>query len=416
MNKLTLLTLLASACGAAIPAWAGNGLNDAGYGAVAGSMAGADIALAHDSSAFNINPAGLAGLKGQVMDLLLEPYSYLGAEHGYADGSTQKPDNGVGAALGGGYARRLDNGLVVGAGLFFQGGAGFTYENFRTPVGGEDELSALFASLKIAPGVAWQVNEQLSVGASIGILYSASRQNVFSATSTPEFSGMRVESMGGFSSNFKAGLQYQPTPDWVLALAYTSEAPIRLENGKVRLNQRGQGGDILTYGDAELSGLSFAQELGLGALYRINPDWTLVGELTWIDWSAAMRSTRLTARNPDDASAPAQLLIESPLNWRDQYVMALAAQYRWSDETELRFGISHGRNPIPNEMLTPTVPLIGETTIAAGLTHKLGPKWSLLLANYYQRPFTVHYNSPSFGPSSFRWEVTALYLALSRRW
>lgn len=31
-------------------------------------------------------------------------------------------------------------------------------------------------------------------------------------------------------------------------------------------------------------------------------------------------------------------------------------------------------------------------------------------------PVTVHYNNPAFGPSSFRWEVNAFYLALSRRW
>jgi len=411
-----ILAALVLTCGPALQVWAGNGLNDSGYGAVSGSMAGADLALSHDSAGFNINPAGLAEVQGQVVDLLLEPYTYWGAAHGYADGSTQKPDNGVGSALGGGYARRLDNGLVIGAGLFFQGGAGFTYEDFRTPVGGEDELSALFASLKIAPGIAWQASERLCLGASLGLLYSQARQKVFFDTSTDRFSGMRIDDLRGFSANFRAGLQYRPAPDWVLALAYTSEAPIRLENGVVRLNQTGQGGGILSYNDARLKGLNFAQEIGAGLLYRVNPDWNLVAELTWLDWSSAMKSTRLTARKPDDPSAPAELVIDTPQDWRDQYVLALAAQYRWSSETELRFGISHGRNPIPDETLTPIIPLIGETTFAAGLTHRLGPHWSLLLASYYQRPFTVEYNSPAFGPSSFRWEVNAFYLALSRHW
>lgn len=415
MNNIAVASLLAVA-GLVAPAWAGNGLNDAGYGAVAGSMAGADLALSRDSAAFNINPAGLAGLEGQVVDLLLEPYSYLGAEHRYGDGSSEKPDNGFGSALGGGYARRLDNGLVIGAGLFFQGGAGFKYEDFRTPVGGRDELSALFATLKLAPGIAWKVDEKLSVGASLGILYSAARQKVFYDTSTPAFSGMRMDDLRGFSTNFKAGLQYQPSPDWVLAAAYTSEAPIRLENGLVRVNQAGQGGGILTYHDARIEGLNFAQEVGVGLSWRASDRWLLVGELNWIDWSSAMKSSRVVASRPDNPAAPAQLVIDSTLNWRDQYVMALAAQYEWSADTQLRMGISHGRNPIPSEGLTPTIPLIGETTLAAGVSHRLGPNWSFLLSSYTQLPVTQPYDSAGFNSGNFRFEVLALYLGLSRRW
>jgi hypothetical protein len=50
-------------------------------------------------------------------------------------------------------------------GIFFQGGAGFAFEDVTTPAGDRGELSALFGTLKLAPGVAWRIDDTLSVGA-----------------------------------------------------------------------------------------------------------------------------------------------------------------------------------------------------------------------------------------------------------
>ena len=50
-------------------ALANNGLNLIGFGAESTGMAGADIAVARDTSALNTNPAGLAQIKGRLLDV-----------------------------------------------------------------------------------------------------------------------------------------------------------------------------------------------------------------------------------------------------------------------------------------------------------------------------------------------------------
>lgn len=395
----------------------GNGLNDIGYGSESSSLAGADLAVARDTTALNTNPAGLTQIKGQVLDLLLEPYAYNGNEHTDSIGNSTNPDNWYGSAVGGGYARRLaGRDLVIGVGLFFQGGAGLAYRDLRTPFGTRDELSGLFGSVKIAPGFAWEINDRWSVGLSSGLLYSSARQKFFPATSTAAFSGFRIDDLKGFSANLKVGLQYRPSPQWVLALGYTSKGKLKLEDGRMRLNNTGSGGGFLTYEDVSLEGLAFAEEFGTGVLFRAGPATSIVGEVTLLNWSAAMKSTELRARRPDSAAAPPELVIRSPLDWRDHYLVSVGLLHQLSPATELRAGLSFARNPVPSDTLSPTFALIGETSYTAGISHRLGPDWRMSLSGVYQPPKTQRYNSPLTGPSSERWEVIGIYLTFSRRW
>lgn len=395
---------------------AGYGLNDVASGPESAGLAGADIALARDSFAINTNPAGLTQIDGQVVDLMVEPFVTLGRGHRDQIGNNSGIDNRLNLVVGGGYARRLPNDLVAGIGLFVQGGTGFTYDAFATPFGGRDQLSSVAGSIKLAPGLGWAINPQWRVGFAAGLLYSTADQKVFPSTSTPEFSGYRIDDLAGVSGNIKLGVQYRPTADWVLAATYTSKAPIRLQDGNARVNNTGSGGALVTYGDARLNGLAFAAELGLGARHQINPRWTLVGELTWVNWSSAMQSARLLARNPDDPAAAPTFAVDTPLDWRDQYLINLGVLYQWSGDTELRFGGNYGRNPVPDRTLSPLLALTPETTVAAGMSHQFTQQWQANATAVYQPPVRVHYDSPLTGPSSEETGVIVLYLSLSRRW
>lgn len=398
-------------------AMAGYGFNDTGAGPESAGLAGADIALARDSFALNTNPAGLTQIDGQVLDVMIEPFVTQGRGHRDELGNNRGIYNRVGLVFGGGYARRLGrDDLVAGLGFFVQGGSGFGYRDFISPFGARDELSSISGSFKAAPGIAWAINEQWSVGVAGGLLYSSAKQKVFPGISTPEFSGYRVDDLSGISGNLKVGLQYRARPDWVLAATYTSKAPIRLRDGDLRVDNTGSGGNVVTYRNARQDGLAFAAELAVGVRHHINPRWTMVGELTWVDWSSAMRSSRLFADSPDDPEAAPTFRVDSPLDWRDQYLINIGALYQWSENTELRFGANYGRNPVPDSTLTPLLALILETTLAAGVSHQLTPQWQVNLSGIYQPPVRVNYESPLTGPSSEETGLSVLYLSFSRRW
>ena len=51
------------------PVYATNGINLIGFGAESSLMAGADVAVARDTSALSTNPAGLTQIKAPLLDM-----------------------------------------------------------------------------------------------------------------------------------------------------------------------------------------------------------------------------------------------------------------------------------------------------------------------------------------------------------
>lgn len=57
------------------------------------------------------------------------------------------------------------------------------------------------------------------------------------------------------------------------------------------------------------------------------------------------------------------------MNWEDQWVFALGAQYEINDSWTVRAGYNYGQNPVPDDTLNPLFPAIVEHHITAGFTY-----------------------------------------------
>lgn len=406
---------------------AGNGLNAYAFGAESLGMAGADLAVTQGPLSLAINPAGLGGFKGREASAYIEAYRGF-FTHTDDVGNNEDVDNPYNAVFGGGYAQALseDGAVAAGVALFGQGGVGFVYEDLQTQFGTEDELSALFGVFRIAPGVGWQINERISIGATLGFNYSSAEQKLFpdtSATSgdpfTPGFRGFSLDGADGFSWSGKLGLRYAPSPAWTFALVYTTRTPIKLEGGDLRVNYESDGKGRVKYRDAAVKGLALARELGAGAAWRPNGKWLLSAELNWLDWSSALGIATLEARDPDTGGVPSMLSLPFPLNYRDQYVISAGAEYAWSTATRVRAGYNYGRNPVPSENLSPIFNLIAEHLLCFGASHRFSTKWEMSASLALSPHVEEDYRNPSIGLGTQQqetWGLIDLGLSLSRRW
>lgn len=84
-----------------------------GFGNESVLMAGADTAVARDTSSLNTNPAGLARIGGSAFDVYSAAAFAL--DNGHADrfGNDISASNRVTSIAGGGFARRLGGAPVV---------------------------------------------------------------------------------------------------------------------------------------------------------------------------------------------------------------------------------------------------------------------------------------------------------------
>lgn len=411
--------MLIAGCALGATAQASNGFNLVGFGAESLGLGSADIAVARDSSAVNINPAGLTQIERRRFDGSLVPYYSFGVSHEDALNPDTDVDNPLGLLTNGSYAQQaLHPDLHFGLGLFVAGGTGVQYEDLQTVFGTRDEYSAVLGVTKLATGLGWRVSDRLSLGLGLNLSYSQARQKVFPETSVPGFNGLRLDGADGVSFNGRVGLQYRPMPTLTLALTYASETKLNLENGTLTVNYGESGLGKVKYREASVDGFALAQELGAGFAWQFTPRWMLAAEVNWLDWSSALRDATLRASQPDNPNAAAKVEIVQRLDHDDQFVFGVGLAHDWDDKTVLRVGVNIGESPIPGATLTPTLNLTADYEFAFGFTRRLDKGWEFGTALQIQPHKTEEYNNVEqpFGPAREDYGVLAWTLQLSRSW
>lgn len=391
-------------------ALASNGLNMIGYGVESVTMGGADVAVARDTSALNTNPAGLTQLSGGLLESNSAMALALDVRHRDRLGNDEPVANSPVVWGEFGYAQRLRRLPVsLGAGLFAQGGGGNAFRRMLTPYAGQDEFSSLFRIVKLDVGGALKVNPAVSVGASVGVLYADLNQKVFPDTSFSNasapgasFYGYELHGPRAVKFGYKLGVMIKPE-DWLtIGLAYTSKVDLAMSGGRYVSNLTAAGLGRVTYRDVHVTGFNLPQEVGLGAAARVGPDLLVSMEVKWINWSAALKTTTLRAADPDNPSAPAVQTLTSPMDWRDQVVVATGIAYQWTDRIILRAGYNYGQNPIPEHALNPLLAAISRQSVTAGAGYRLTERWRVDGGVEYALRTVVRYTNPTlpFGPDA----------------
>lgn len=418
LRRTTLLLGLSSSL--AFPALAGNGINLTGFGAQSLAMGSADIAVGGSSAAVNINPANLSTIPGQRIDGSIEPYSSFGYRH-QDDRNYKQPDKPYGLLTNFSYSTKAFRpDLTFGAGLFVAGGAGVIYEDLNTIFGTRDDYTAIFGVTKLATGLAWQVNDRLSIGGGVNLSYASFRQKLYPKTSDAgaQFFGLRLDGADGVSVNGRIGIAYMLTETLRLGATYSTINKLTLEGGELSVNYTALGEGVVRYDDATVKGFALPQDFGIGLSWRVAPSLLLATEVTWLDWSGALKNATLRASNPGNANVPQTLEVVQALNFRDQFVFALGLAYDTSDRTTVMAGINLARNPIPNSTLTPAINLTQELEFNAGFSHKLGKTWSLASALQFQPGKSEAGRNPAqpFVNNREGYGVLALMFEVSRQW
>ena len=407
---------------------AGNGLNPLGSGLESSAMAGADLGVARDPLALNTNPAGLTQLmKGTTVELHVAALSFSGTEHDDQFGETKGLTNEI-IPLGDlGIAYRLeDYPITLGAGLFAVGGAGPTYKELDTPFGGTDEASLQLGIVRAAVGGAVGLTDRLSLGGSAGLSYANLSQKFFPDKSVFDpsdpagtFFGTELTQASAFGTGARLGLRYEVTDRLALGAVYASKVDLPADSDRLVVNLDAVGIGRVQYRDATVDGFAQAQELGVGLAWRPIDSLLVAADITWLDWSSALRRLKIKASDPDDPRAPPKVSNRVTLNWRDQYVVAVGVAYKVSEAVIGWGGYNYGRNPIPGHDQSPFLPNIAEHHLTAGLGWHLPGGWRVGLSGEYWVPNEVTYTNQElpFGSNvEERSEYFALHFGVSATW
>lgn len=353
-NRTFKLTPLAALL-LASSAYATNGYFPHGYGIRAKGMGGASVAMTEDSMGGANNPAGMVWV-GSRLDVGMDLFSprrdatRSGAGFPTLNGSVDSQSKNF-LVPEFGYNRMLGSDMSLGVTVYGNGGMNTNYPQGDFNCGGgpanmlcgSGNLGVDLMQLVVAPTIAYKLNSQHSVGASLLLGFQQFKayglQAFDNAPGFPPFTG----APGSVTNNGYAH-----------------------SNGVgIRLGYLGRLSDSLTVGAAfapkmnmsrfeEYKGL-FADngDFDIPSHYAIGLAFTPAPAVTVaLDYQRINYSGVGSVGNPSSVQAPLGAPGGPGFGWKDINVVKLGVQWRATSAWTLRAGYNRGDNPVRSEDVT----------------------------------------------------------------
>jgi len=347
-----------------------------------GTASAGRTAMAADASTAAANPAGMTLLdRTQLMwasGALLPSVNFDIAPETTTKG-TSGGNAGVFMPLGSFfYVYKLADQLRLGVALYSDYGLAGNYS--KQWVGRYYITRAALFTGKIAPSIAYEVNNWLSVGAGfsfgIGRLTFQSKVN----NALPRFpdGGFSLESWDeAFGGN--AGILLRPIPK--LRIGVTYQSPEYYKFGfRPFLTDLGPG---LAAISKRVGGTQFnvpleePQQMMASAVYEVLRNFSLVGNVGWQNWSAF-------GQFPVGISAKNQYTVQANLHFSDTYQLAIGQQTRIAEKWLWSAGFAYDSSPVSQANRNAVLPIDRQLRYGTGLQYEInrdvtaGAAWEFL--------------------------------------
>jgi len=404
MRKLAVL-VAALVVAVASPAYATNGMRMIGFGATQVAMGGASAALPLDAASVITNPAGMSEL-GRRLDFgasFFKPtVSYQAQEipglpqPGMAVASVKQFDSQRGASPvpAFGLILPIDDRLSFGIGAYGIAGMGVDYA--QNLYGGVTYSS--YSQMRFAPGLAYRLNDMFSFGATLNVMYAEMGYNAAEGLLQ-----VSHNASSAFGAGATFGVQVRVIPAVVLGAAYETKSwfqdfkfnvpahqPLNPQTGQPAVDQNGQpvilpaGVDTITFNQPSNATLGVA-------VTPIEP-LIIAVDVQLIRWSES------NGQNEPLYSSDITKTGAMPwnLNWSDQWVFKIGAQYRATKQVALRVGYNYGKDPLDSSRAFENIafPAIAEHHITGGVGLDLTDHFGLNLAFMYVPQATLSGSNP----------------------
>lgn len=227
---------------------------------------------------------------------------------------------------------------------------------------GSSKLGVDLLQLIVAPTVAYKLNAQHSVGASLLLGYQRFKaeglQAFDNAPGFPAFTSApgRVTNNGHDSATgtgLRVGWQGHVSDSITLGASYSTKVNMgRFDKYRGLFAQNGK--------------FDIPANYSLGVAFTPNAQWTLAADFTRIAYSKVA-----AVGNSSSAQAPLGADNGPGFGWRDVDVIKLGASYQVSEALTLRGGLNHGTNPVQSQDVTFNIlaPGVVQNHLTLGFTY-----------------------------------------------
>lgn len=345
-----------------------------------GLAAAGYAARAQDAATVFTNPAGMTRLAGNQLTLGAQA---LYADLGFAAGPDTSPGLGTGSGgnpvgwfPGGGlfYSQSVSPDVKIG--LAVTGNFGLAVEYDPGWAGRYYAQEGTLLGVSILPSVAWRVNPQLSLGASLNLMYGifdtkVAVNNIVGPDGQLELS----DNVWGVGANL--GVLYEFNPGSRVGLSWKS--PVKLDfRAPAQWSGLAPGIRTLLASrgllDATIDlGVTVPQEVMASFYHAVDARWAIMGNVGWQQWSHFGRvAVGIDSDNP--------VSLTSNLEFKDTWHVALGTQVKLSDPWTLNAGVAYDSAFQDNANVSVALPANAVWRFGVGAQQQASPTFTWGLA------------------------------------
>jgi len=358
-----------------------NGMRMIGFGPVQDSMGGVSVGLTLDAASILTNPAGMSDLPGRIdfgASYFKPSVDYKAT--GGANGATIDSDREGSPVPAFGLIIPLGDKFKFGVGAYGVAGMGIDYP---ANLYGSTTYTS-YSQMRFAPALSYKINDIVSVGVAVNIMYATMEFNVASAAD-------QLPHMGASSFGYGAtiGVLVKPVDFFQIGLAYETKSYFQ---------------DFAFNTTAGVDKLEFDQPqvatIGLG----IKPikDLSIGFDVEWINWSDT------NGQNLPKYTANASGAMPWNMNWSDQFVYKLGVQYTVNPMLVLRAGYNYGKMPLDSSRAFENIafPAVSEQHFTAGIGINITKQFALNIGGMYSPTAKLTGSNMAQGISSYDTEMS----------
>jgi len=368
MQRILLALILYGSILFCTPAWgAGLWLYEGGQPDVGTATAGR-AALANDASTAAINPAGMTRLDRSQVMVGVQPL-LVRVKFDAAGGTTTAGTNGGDAgdwvmAGSASYVHSVSEDFKLGFTMGSYFGLGLDYDDDW--VGRYYVTEGAFVTYGANPSAAYRINDWLSVGAGVSVIYAeltqkAAINNVLDGLPDGELK-LEQDDVG---YGFNLGVLLEPLDGTRFGITYRSKVDLEFDDA---LSIRGLGptlsaalGGVLG-ADVDLD-MTLPQAVMMSGYHELTDRLALLANIGWQEWSEFGKSD-ITISSQTTTS------LTQDRNYDDTWHVALGVQYRIAEPWLLSAGIAYDESPVDDDDRTPDLPLDRQIRYALGAQYE----------------------------------------------
>lgn len=324
------------------------------------------------------NPAGMTGIEDDrfLSGLqILVPSVRFDSDIATAGGSDGGNAGFVSAIPSAFTVKSMSDDWRLGVGITAPLGGGVDYG--KDFVGRYQAQRSVMMGLAISPSVAYRVNNKLSLGAGVSVIYSNLDLDIAinQPGSLPD-GQVSIDKIDDWGYQGFLGLMYEMTDRLTIGALYKAESDVELE-GDLSANTT-----ILNNVTSKLDEVkvdfSYPQMVQIGLKYELTDTTLLMVDLDWEEWSA-FGDTRLGIEGVGGGST----VTKFDRDWDDTWHVGLAMAHKLPDRQIFSWGISYDSSPVSDSNRTADLPVDEQVRLSLGYGKVISDKLDFALGTTF---------------------------------